>query len=73
MASFGTMGILDFEDLVGIASTHSGRVLALVFDWYSEYANKPKFDKLKEIVPNFNPVVATQITFERADLLREIP
>jgi hypothetical protein len=65
------MGILSFEALEKIAGARgaNGRVLALVFDWYIEYANKPKLDKVKDTVPNFNPIGANIVSFERAEAL----
>jgi hypothetical protein len=70
-SEFGTMGILSFEALETIAQAKgaNGRVLALVFDWYIEYANKLKLDKVKERIPNFNPVGANIVSFEKAEAL----
>ena len=52
------MGILKLPALRKSLSTRNanGKALALLFDWYSEYSNKPKSDRVKEIIPNFNPI-----------------
>ncbi len=69
LANFGGMGILGFSDLMAIAEKHAGNVLAVSFDWYMEYSDKPKLDAIRQVVPRFNPIGASVITFEQAETL----
>ncbi|MDI6888846.1 MAG: hypothetical protein QMC78_04030 [Methanocellales archaeon] len=57
------LGVYGLRDLQNIAKG-KGRVLAVKFDWYTEYPKPVPYDKVKEIIPRFNPITANKITYD---------
>lgn len=65
-ARYGTRGLFDYDRLEEIARNHDGKVLAIAFDWYREFAAGVSLPRLRGMIPNYNPQSAYLVSAERA-------
>ncbi len=63
---YGTMGILDYEDIQGIAQRHQNQALALVFDWYVEHRQALGLSEIAKVISSFNPISARLLSYGEA-------
>lgn len=69
-ARYGTKGILQFADLVRTAGD-SNEVLAIAFDWYTEYPKPVTLAQIKNLFPAYNPITASVINGTLASRIHE--
>jgi len=67
---YGTRGILTYDDLVE-AQDERGNVLAISFDWYSEFRHPVSLRDLRRIKPNFNPQTANRLSADESAQIME--
>ena len=59
-ARYGSRGVFSYEDLVERAGP-AGKVLAISFDWYEEFANPVQLPEIKTAHSPFNPITANVV------------
>lgn len=67
---YGTRGILTYDDLVAAQDIH-GNVLAISFDWYSEFQQPVRLHDLRRIKSNFNPQTANLLSADESAQILE--
>jgi GNAT superfamily N-acetyltransferase len=71
LSAYGRLGVLDFDEVSGIAKKHQGKVLALKFDWYVDHKRKVSYDALRTILPRFDPQTACLLSAEETSAILE--
>lgn len=75
LARFGNLGVYTLGDVQGCVmkkGPNQGRALALHFDWYREAVSPVSLQKIKTVLPTFDPTTARRIDATDALELRRL-
>jgi len=64
LADYGSLGVYTLDDLRGCVAprgANAGNALALRFDWYRELPVALSYERVKQVVPTFDPRTARRI------------
>ncbi len=75
LAKFGNLGVYTLAEVQGSVThkgQHKGKALALHFDWYREAPSPATMQRIKTILPSFDPTTARRIAAGDAMELRRL-